>query len=83
MGVSQEIILSVTLLNIEINSLAKVSSFLKINIKTIQDIWDENSKLFIDCNLLYSKLIDRINYISEYSKIKKCIPNDYLEFLKQ
>jgi hypothetical protein len=38
MGVSQEIILSVTLLNIEINSLAKVSSFLKINIKTIQDM---------------------------------------------
>ena len=44
MGVSQGIILAVTLLNIEINSLAKVSSFLKSNIKTIQDIWDENSK---------------------------------------
>jgi hypothetical protein len=45
------------------------SSFLKSNIKTIQDIWDENSKQFIDCDLLYSKLIDRRNCISEYSKI--------------
>ena len=26
------------------------SSFLESNIKTIQDIWDENSKQFIDCN---------------------------------
>jgi hypothetical protein len=25
------------------------SSFLRSNIKTIQDIWDENSKQFIDC----------------------------------
>jgi hypothetical protein len=45
-------------------------------------IWDENSKQFIDCDLLYSKLIDRRNCISEYSKIKKCIPKDYLKFLK-
>ena len=57
-------------------------SFLRSNIKTIQDIWDENSKQFIDCDLLYSKLIDRRNCISEYSKIKKCIPKDYLKFLK-
>ena len=60
-----------------------VSSFLKGNIKTIQDIWDENSKQFIDCDLLYSKLIDRRNCISKYSKIKKCIPKDYLNFLKK
>ena len=58
------------------------SSFLRSNIKNIQDIWDENSKQFIDCDLLYSKLIDRRNCISEYSKIKKCIPKDYLKFLK-
>jgi hypothetical protein len=58
------------------------SSFLRSNIKTFQDIWDENSKQFIDCDLLYSQLIDRRNCISEYSKIKKCIPKDYLKFLK-
>jgi hypothetical protein len=52
-------------------------------IKTIQDIWDENSKQFIDCNLLYFKLIDRRNCISEYLKIKKCIPKDYLKVLKK
>jgi hypothetical protein len=34
------------------------------------------------CDLLYSQLIDRKNCISEYSKIKKCIPKDYLKFLK-
>jgi hypothetical protein len=27
-------------------------------------------------------LIDRRNCVSEYSKIKKCIPNNYLNFLK-
>ena len=58
------------------------SSFLKSNIKIIEDIWDENSKQFIDCDLLYSKLIDRRNCISKYSKIKKCTPKDYLNFLK-
>ena len=58
------------------------SSFLRSNTKTIQDIWDENSKQFIQCDLLYSKLIDRRSCISEYSKIKKCIPKDYLRFLK-
>jgi hypothetical protein len=60
-----------------------MSSLLRLfQIKTIQDIWDENSKQFIDCDLLYSQLIDRKNCISEYSKIKKCIPKDYLKFLK-
>jgi hypothetical protein len=58
------------------------SSSLRNNIKTIQDIWDENSKQFTDCDLLYSKLIDRRNCVSEYSNIKKCIPKDYLKFLK-
>jgi hypothetical protein len=42
--------------------------------------WDENSKQFIDCDLLYSKLIDRRNCISKYSKIKKCIPKDGIPF---
>ena len=59
------------------------SSSLRNNIKTIQDIWDENSKQFTDCDLLYSKLIDRRNCVSEYSNIKKCIPKDYLKFLKK
>jgi hypothetical protein len=59
------------------------SSFLKSNIKTTQDIWDENSKQLINCDLLYSKLTDKINCISEYSKIKKCIPKDYLNFFKK
>jgi hypothetical protein len=56
------------------------SSGLKSNIKTVQDIWDENSQQFIDCDLIYSKLIDRKNCISEY--IKKSIPKDNLNFLK-
>ena len=40
------------------------------------------SKLKMICDLLYSKLIDRRNCISKYSKIKKCTPKDYLNFLK-
>jgi hypothetical protein len=58
------------------------SSGLKSNIETVQDIWDENSQQFIDCDLLYSKLIDRKNCISEYFNIKKSIPKDNLNFLK-
>jgi hypothetical protein len=38
--------------------------------------------LLADDDLLYSKLIVRRNCISEYSKIKICIPKDYLNFLK-
>jgi hypothetical protein len=30
------------------------SSFLRSNIKTIKDIWDANSKQFIDCDLQFS-----------------------------
>ena len=67
---------------VETNNPVIFSSFLRSNIKTIHDIRDENSKQFMDCDLLYSKLIDRRNCISEYSKIKKCIPKDYLKFLK-
>jgi hypothetical protein len=32
--------------------------------------------------IAFQLLIDRRNCISEYSKIKKCIPKDYLRFLK-
>ena len=60
------------------------SSFLRSNMKTIQDIWDENSKQFIDCDLLYSKLIDRRNAMSEYSKIKReMCSKRLLKFLKK
>ena len=41
----------------------------------------QNNSL-INCDLLYSKLIDRRNCISEYSKIKKSSPKDYLNLLR-
>jgi hypothetical protein len=37
------------------------SSFLRSNIKTIQDIWDEKSKQFIDCDLLYNKTRETVS----------------------
>jgi hypothetical protein len=45
-------------------------------------LYNFNLHVFCINNLLYSQLIDRRNCISEYSKIKKCIPKDYLKFLK-
>jgi hypothetical protein len=58
------------------------SSFLRSNIKTIHDIWDENSKQFIDCDLLYSKLIDRRN-CKKIAVIKKVSLNLKSSLLNQ
>ena len=57
-------------------------SFLRSNIHTIGDIWNEETKMFKDCNLIYNSLVDRRNCISEYSKIKAAIPDNFIKILK-
>jgi hypothetical protein len=46
--------------------IVKILSMLGLIFDRTRDIWDEKSKQFIDCDLLYSQLIDRRNCISEY-----------------
>ena len=58
------------------------SSFSKSHIKTIGDIWDDNTKDFKSCNEIYRQLIDKRNCISEYSRIKSSIPQTFMQILK-
>ena len=58
------------------------TSFLQSNLRTINDIWDSNNKIFKSCHDLYNLLIDRRNCISEFSKIKKEIPEKFIKVLK-
>ena len=46
------------------------ASFLKINIKTVKDIWTTVENNFKSCNEIYNSLNDERNCISEYARIK-------------
>ena len=58
------------------------TSFLQSNLRTISDIWDSNNTNFKSCHDIYNLLIDRRNCISEFSKIKKAIPEKFIKVLK-
>ena len=58
------------------------TSFLQSNIRTINDIWDSNNTNFESYHDIYNLLIDRMNCISELSKIKKVIPEKFIKVLK-
>ena len=58
------------------------SSFAKSNIKTIRDIWEDDINDFTSCGDLFSKLFDKRNCISEYSRIKKSIPRKFIAILR-
>jgi hypothetical protein len=58
------------------------TSFLQSNLRTINDIWDSNNTNFKSCHDIYNLLIDRRNCISQFSKIKKTIPEMFIKVLK-
>ena len=58
------------------------SSFAKSGIKTVRDVWDDDTHDFIRCNDVFSKLIDKRNCIAEYSRIKKSIPKKFISVLR-
>jgi hypothetical protein len=58
------------------------TSFLQSNLRTINDIWDSNNTNFKSCHDIYNLLIDRRNCISEFSKIKRAIPEKFIKVLK-
>jgi hypothetical protein len=50
------------------------ASFVKRNIKTINDIWTTNDNDFKRCNDIYNSLNDKRKCISEYATIKNALP---------
>ena len=58
------------------------TSFLQSNLRTINDIWDSNNTNFKSCHDRYNLLIDKRNCISEFSMIKKAIPEKFIKILK-
>jgi hypothetical protein len=50
--------------------------------RKIEDIWDDNTHLFKSSTEIFNSLYDRRNWISEYSRMKKAIPQELKKMLK-
>ena len=48
----------------------------------INDIWDKNNNTFVDNQTIFNRLDDKRNWISEWAKIKKSIPENVVKKLK-
>jgi hypothetical protein len=48
----------------------------------INDIWDKNNNTFVDNQTIFNRLDDKRNWISEWAKIKKSIPENFVKKLK-
>ena len=59
-----------------------LANFSKSGIKKVKDIWDENAKSFKHTLDIFNKLIDKRNWIAEYSRIKASFKPDHLTLLK-
>jgi hypothetical protein len=55
---------------------------LRNNIFKINDIWDKNNNTFVDNQTIFNRLDDKRNWISEWAKIKKLIPENFVKKLK-
>ena len=45
--------------------------FFRNKIFKINDIWDKNNKTFVDNQIIFNRLDDQMNWMSEWAKIKK------------
>ena len=59
-----------------------LSNFSKSGFKTVKDIWDENSKIFVNYTEIFNTLRDKRNWIAEYSRIKASFSHELLLMLK-
>jgi hypothetical protein len=55
---------------------------LRNNIFKINDIWDKNNNTFVENQTIFNRLDDKRNWISEWAKIKKSIPENVVKKLK-
>ena len=51
-------------------------------ISTIRDIWDDNMNDWKEGNVIFNQLNVKRNWISEYNKIKSCIPQNWKQILR-
>ena len=59
-----------------------LSNFSKSGFKTVKDIWDQNSKTFVNSTEIFNRLTDKRNWIAEYSRIKASFSHELLLMLK-
>ena len=59
-----------------------LSSFSLSGIQKNEDIWDDNTNFVKSSTEIFYSLYDRRNWISEYSRIKKAIPQELIRMLK-
>ena len=52
------------------------------NIFKINDIWDKNNNTVVDNQTIFNRLDNKRNWISEWAKIKKSIPENCVKKLK-
>ena len=57
-------------------------NFCKSNIRTVRDIWNINTKTFYDEGHIYNILTDKSNWRQKYYKIKRNIPERWVNTLK-
>ena len=58
-------------------------NFCKNYIRTVRDIWNINTKTFYDDGHIYNILIDKSNWRQKYGKIKRNIPETWVNTLKE
>ena len=59
-----------------------LSNFSKSGLITVKDIWDQNSKIFVNSTEIFNRLRDKRNWIAEYSRIKASFSLELLLMLK-
>ena len=59
-----------------------IQNFAKSGMHKLKDIWDRERKNLKSDNLIFNKLSDKRNWISEWAKIKHSIPKDFQLALK-
>ena len=59
-----------------------MSNFSKSGFKTVKDIWDQNSEIFVNSAEIFNRLRDKRNWIAEYSRIKASFSHELLLMLK-
>jgi exonuclease III len=65
------------------NKAILVKSFAESNMNSIGDIWDLKNKAFKSEREIFQSLQNKRNWISEWSKIKHCIPKQFINSLKE
>jgi hypothetical protein len=56
---------------------------LQSGIQKVRDIWDCETNNFKDSNFIFNSLIDKTNWISQWTRLKKAITGDLKNILNE